>query len=58
MNVDVHCSTFITLDVQGTLSLTQPAGGVAGPTKNETLEYFHASGCLPRQEGLIWFEIK
>jgi len=26
------------LDVQETLSLTQPAGGVAGTTKNENLE--------------------
>jgi hypothetical protein len=24
----------LTLEVQGTFSLTQPAGGVAGPTKN------------------------
>ena len=31
------------LEVQGILSLTQPAGGVADPTKNENLEYFQAS---------------
>jgi len=31
------------LEVQGTLSLTPPTGGVAGPTKNENLGYFHAS---------------
>jgi hypothetical protein len=31
------------LDVEGTVSLAQPAGGVACPTKNENLEYFHVS---------------
>jgi len=38
-----HRRRSLTLDVQGTLSLTQPAGGVASPTKNENWEYFHAS---------------
>jgi len=38
-----HRRRSLTLEVQRTLSLTQPAGGVAGPTKNENWENFHAS---------------
>jgi len=38
-----HHRQSLTLDVQGTLSLAQPAGGGACPTKNGNLEYSPAS---------------